>query len=332
MPAPIFCSSGELSPGISPRNLETLSLLDLRKQFPISQDYHGPTTFQVWSEVDNRGVFPFQAQAGQPETYSGISTQGAKISWNVRYPNGGQSNPVSANITDFVASHPYPHVLNQEEDPTQYWAAVKRYQDTVKSEMAFHIDAALAMAEEDKRFGTPIFPLAFWGAKPIGHLLSQGFRIPGEQFMTAQIKRIPLTDGRLIIAAGGIQFPQAVHQGKEILPVYLDDCNATWATMRFEQGLLKLVQAKIRGVFCGSVVGTRHPFNEEFLNAEVPTRVSISAACNRLGSNAYLLNPDGTMKVGDMGLIVNADAPGQILDHKRFGIQTGAHQLYQAFA
>lgn len=307
--------------------IERLGLVDLRNLYPVSPDYHGPTEFQVYKPIDNKGLFPFKDNSQMNWDHKGISINGAPVSFNVRYRNG--DNPVKSDITNFVATHPYPHEQAPLEHIDDYDTAILKYQERVSEELEFHIEHALEIAAQHPEYGEPVFPLAFNGAKPVGHLLTEKFGIDQSQLFTAQVKRVPLTDGGLVIAAGGIEFPNAVKQEQSIFPIFLDDCLATWATQSYMKELLLAGGSQINAQFYGAVVGTRHPFMKEFATASIPTAVSISTPCFQLGGNAYLLNPDGTMQVGDMGMIINQSIAGNGCMHQKWGGNTQAHLQYQ---
>jgi hypothetical protein len=321
---------GEVLPRMSPRDLEQLPCQDLRNVLDIDTDaYHGPTHFQLWRRVENRGVFPFSDRLAltEPDHFEGKSPSGAPIAWHTRYPRE-TGNPVDRDLTGFVDRHPYPHSPNPGESADAYWDDLLKYQLRVREEMRFHLANALRVSDLHPEYGVPVFPLAFNGAKPVGHILTNEFGVSPDQLLTAQVKRIPLRDGGLVIAAGGIQLPRAVHEGKPVFKVVGDDCQATWATSILNGELLDLAGANTEAQFFTAVVGTKHPIRDLFLNADIPTVVSVSAVCADLAANGYLLTPGGAMMVGDMGLIVNRARPGGDLLHAGWGAGMLAESLY----
>jgi len=319
---------------MQPNELECLPYNDIREKFNINHNaYHGPYNFQIWREVE-KGLFPYtDTQAiSEPAHFIGTSGNGAPIKWHTRYKE--ENNPVERDITGFVAGHPYPHTINPEESPDEYWNGVKSYQDRVRDEMLFHLLKVLLGAFQKPELGVQIFPLAFNGAKPIGKLI-EDMNIPQEQLFTVQVKRLPTIEKGLVIAAGGIQLPRAVHKGEQVFPIMTDDCLATWATQKLVEDMLKLAGAKIGGKFYSAVVATKFPMREELRQTDIPTYVSISAQCNKLADNGYLLTSGETQEsrdiqqVGDMGFLLNTSRNGDPLPHSDWGINTLAHTLYQ---
>ncbi len=308
-------------------NIESALPQDLSRIYQISPEYHGPVVFQCHKRINNHNLYPYQDNPRVNWNHSGISINNYPVSFSVRYDK--KENPVTEEISGFVANHPYPHEIAPLEHRDTYDNALYAYQQRVYDELSFHIEQALTLADQHPEYGTPVFPLAFNGAKPVGHLLTEKFKIPTAQLFTSQVKRIPLADGGLVIAAGGIELPEAVKDGQTIFPIFLDDCLATWSTQRFLKELLVDTNAPISAQFYGAVVGTRHPFMREFINAQMPTYVSLSAPCFNLGDNAYLLNCDGSMQVGDMGKIINTEIAGNGCQHQQWGSGTQAHLQYQ---
>jgi hypothetical protein len=328
--SPIMDSRGEFSNRMNPSELENLPYTDLTTIFDINKNaYHGPTNFNIWRKVNNKGIFPFSDQVALSESdhFEKKSDYGADIKWDTRYPHG--VNPISDDITSFVDSHPYPHLQNCSETNEEYWEGIKRYQDRTIEEMRFHLNNSIYLASQNPELGEPIFTLAFNGAKPMGHLLTTELGIDDSNLMTSQIKRIPTTDGGLIIAAGGIKLPKAIHENRPVFAVMPDDCLATWATQKLTLEILDLVGAKVNGRFFTAVVGTRHPIREELNHSKIPTFVSLSSDCNDLASNGYLLTPDGKLMVGDMGQILNMCPQNSNLPHFAWGQNTPAHCQYQ---
>jgi len=324
-------ANGEVLSQLGPVGLEGLPLVDLKNILDIDTDaYHGPTKFQIFKEVKKNGVFPFHDELAmyEPNNWERKSSKGVDISWSTRFQMG-DDNPIEQELTNFVNEHPYPHNINQGETEDQYWHGINRYQIRVRNEMHKHLYKALGMSKEHPEYGEPIFPLAFNGAKPVGHILTEDMKISPDNLLTAQIKRIPLKDGRLAIAAGGIQLPKAVHEGRKVFMINADDCQATWATVLMNQKILELAGAKVGGQFFTAVVGTMHPIRETLNQAKVPTHVSVSSICTTLAPNAYLLDDYGNMMVGDMGMILNMKRPGGSLPHSDWGQGYPAHQQYQ---
>lgn len=321
---------GEVLPRMSPRDLENLPHQDIRDVLDIDTDaYHGPTNFQLWRKVENRGIFPFRDERAlcEPDHFTETSQSGAEVAWYTRYPHC-ESNPVQHDITEFIDRHPYPHLINPGESLESYWAEVAVYQARVRDELRFHLANALLVSSQHPEYGAPVFPIAFNGGKPVGHILTDEFGVSPDNLLTAQIKRLPLKDGGLIIAAGGIQLPKVVHEGSPVFKIMADDCQATWATSILNGELLDLVGVETRAQFFAAVVGTRHPIREALHSAKIPSVVSVSAVCPALASNGYLLTAQDTMMVGDMGVIINMKAPGAELTHANWGAQLLAQSLY----
>lgn len=290
--------------------------------------------FQVFWKVENSGsIYPMVVDAGivPPDNY--VSPNGKGL-FRVRYNPLDPNNLIYTDVTGFVTKYPYPHDLSG--DPDTYNAALYYYQVRVALELQSQIRLALQYFHGGIKLpGDALtMSIAYNGGKLPGYLAEQeGIDI--SQMTTAQVKRIPLQGGGMVIGIGGIQFAYSIHRGLSVCHIVIDDCTATWQTAIAMDNLLQYAGVQIVSRFVGSTVGTVHPILADIHAPQIPTVVSVSLPCLKLGPNAYLFLPpelfsllgDG-MVVGDMGKILNLLVGDKPPLHAGWGMDRLAYTLY----
>lgn len=308
--------------------LQSLPYQDLRQilqgENAISSHYTGPTNFQLWEPLAP-GLHPFSERNAGNWDFTGKSLNGAPVEVAVRYHE--PMSPVESQITSFVNAHPYPHDIQPGENPNDYYYALNGYQKRVKHEVKYQIDEALDFVGK-YRLGDPLFALPFNGARMVGHCLSK-MGIPTTNMFTAQVKRIPLENGKIVIAAGGLEVPRDVLLSPNTF-IGIDDCLATGATMKFLKKVLLNLGIPINGEFLGGVIGTRIPFQDQLINSKIPFKLSVSQRCLHVAPNGYLMNnPSDGQMAGDMGEILSKPIGNDSPAHLSWGSNTLADSMYK---